>query len=121
MVTKRRIFISFDHADTAQVNGFLGLRNITDSFDFFNHKLDHRIQSRDAEYVRRVIREDYIRPASVTRCNDRKHDLRKHLGEVGDRREFAPGQGDTWHPAPREFWNGPSRHPCEPCRKLATG
>lgn len=66
MVTKRRIFISFDHADTAQVNGFLGLRNITDSFDFFNHKLDHRIQSRDAEYVRRVIREDYIRPASVT-------------------------------------------------------
>ena len=66
MAGKRRIFISFDHGDTAQVNGFLGLRNILDNFDFYNHKLDHRVQSRDVEYVKRVIREDYIGPASVT-------------------------------------------------------
>lgn len=42
---KRRIFISFDHADTDKVNGFLGLRNIMDGFEFYNHKLDHRIKS----------------------------------------------------------------------------
>lgn len=65
-MTKRRIFISFDHDDTAQVAGFLGLRNIMDNFEFYNHKLDHRIQSSDETYVRRVIREEYIRPASVT-------------------------------------------------------
>jgi hypothetical protein len=35
-MVKRRIFISFDHDDTSKVNGFLGLRNITDSFDFYN-------------------------------------------------------------------------------------
>ncbi|SRR6266478_4591612 len=63
---KRRIFISFDHDDTAQVNGFLGLRNILDSFEFFNHKLDRRIDSADGNYVARVISEEYIRPASVT-------------------------------------------------------
>lgn len=64
--TKRRIFISFDHDDTAQVNGFLGLRNIMDGLEFYNHKLDHRIKSNNADYVGRVIREEYIRPASVT-------------------------------------------------------
>ncbi|MCP4581530.1 MAG: TIR domain-containing protein [candidate division Zixibacteria bacterium] len=64
-MTKRRIFISFDHEDTAKVNGFLGLRNIMDSFEFYNHKLDHRIKSNDGAYISRVIREDYIRPASV--------------------------------------------------------
>lgn len=63
---KRRIFISFDHNDTQQVLGFLGLRNIIDDFEFYNHKLDRRINSPDVEYVTRVIREEYIRPASVT-------------------------------------------------------
>ena len=63
---KRRIFISFDHDDTAQVNGFLGLRNIIDNCDFYNHKLDRRIQSTNEDYVKRVIREEYITPASVT-------------------------------------------------------
>lgn len=65
MYLKRRIFISFDHADTAQVNGFLGLRNIVEGFEFYNHKLDHRIRSNDSEYIARVIREEYIAPASV--------------------------------------------------------
>jgi MTH538 TIR-like domain (DUF1863) len=62
---KRRIFISFDHDDSARVNGFIGLRELLDGFDFYNHKLDRRVQSADAEYVARVIREDYVKPASV--------------------------------------------------------
>ena len=65
-MNKRRIFISFDHDDTNKVNGFMALRNIIDSFEFYNHKLDHKINSNDAEYVARVIREEYIAPASVT-------------------------------------------------------
>ena len=63
---KRRVFISFDHDDTAQVNGFLGLRNIIDNLEFYNHKLDHEIQGQSDEYKRRKIREKYIRPASIT-------------------------------------------------------
>lgn len=65
-MTKRRIFISFDHDDTPLVNGFLGLRNIVEDLEFYNHKLDRRINSSDANYIQRVIREDYISPASVT-------------------------------------------------------
>ena len=66
IMPKRRIFISFDHDDSAQVSGFIGLREILDNFEFYNHKLDRRINSSDAEYVGRVIREEYVRPASVT-------------------------------------------------------
>jgi len=65
-MVKRRIFISFDHDDTQQVTGFMGLRNILDNFDFYNHKLDRRIESQDVDYVCRVIRDEYIKPASVT-------------------------------------------------------
>lgn len=65
-MTKRRAFISFDHDDTDKVNGFLGLRNIFDNLEFYNHKLDHRINSTDEEYVKRVIRDEFIKPASVT-------------------------------------------------------
>ncbi len=64
-MAKRRIFISFDHEDTAQVSGFMGLRQILDGFDFYNHKLDRRIKSSDVSYVTRVIRDEYIKPASV--------------------------------------------------------
>jgi len=63
---KRRLFISFDHDDTEQVNGFLGLREVIDGCEFYNHKLDHRIKSKDVDYVCNVIRNDYINPASVT-------------------------------------------------------
>ena len=63
---KRRVFISFDHDDTEKVNGFLGLSNIIDNLEFYNRKLDHGINSSDENYVKRVIREDYISPASVT-------------------------------------------------------
>ncbi len=63
---KRRIFISFDHDDTERVNGFLGLRNIVEGFEFYNHKLDRRIKSTDVDYVTKVINNEYIRPASVT-------------------------------------------------------
>ena len=65
-MVKRRIFISFDHDDTPQALGFMGLRNIIDNFDFYNHKLDRRINSPNEDYVRRVILEEYIKPASVT-------------------------------------------------------
>ena len=65
-MAKRAIFISFDHDDTDQVNGFMGLRNILEGFDFRNHKLDHRIDSTNEDYVRRIIKEEYIQPASVT-------------------------------------------------------
>lgn len=65
-MAKRRIFISYDHDDAQQVTGFMGLRNIIDDFDFYNHKLDHRINSNNGEYVARIIRDEYIRPASVS-------------------------------------------------------
>lgn len=65
-MTKRRIFVSFDHDDTEKVNGFLGLRSIMQDFEFYNHKLDHRINSDNVDYVCRVIREEYISPSSVT-------------------------------------------------------
>jgi len=42
---KKSVFISFDHDDTEKVNGFLGQRNIIDNLEFYNHKLDHRINS----------------------------------------------------------------------------
>jgi len=37
-----------------------------DGFEFYNHKLDHRIKSTDSNYVGRIIREEYIGSASVT-------------------------------------------------------
>ena len=64
-VAKRRIFISFVHEDTQAVNGFIGCREYVDSFDFYNHKLDHRIRSSDPNYIAQVIRDEYIKPASV--------------------------------------------------------
>ena len=42
------------------------MRQVLDNFEFYNHKLDRRINSTDTEYIKRVIREEYIRPASVT-------------------------------------------------------
>jgi hypothetical protein len=75
---KRRIFISFDHDDTALVNGFLGLRQILDGFDFYNHKLDRRIMSGNSEYIARVIRDEYMTPASV--C----------VVLIGDRTAYSP-------------------------------
>ncbi len=63
---KRKVFVSYDHDDTDQVNGFLGLRYLDLGVDFINHKLDHKIGGQDDEYKRRVIREQHIRPASVT-------------------------------------------------------
>jgi hypothetical protein len=65
-MAKRRVFISFDHDDTEKVNGFMALRNILDNFDFYNHKLDRRINSNNPDYMAKVISDEYIRPASVT-------------------------------------------------------
>jgi hypothetical protein len=90
---KRRIFISFDHEDTAQVNGFLGLRNILDNFDFYNHKLDHRVKSDQDNYVKRVIREQYITPASVTvvLIGNRTADSPWVKWEIGESKNQAKG------------------------------
>lgn len=104
---KRRIFISFDHDDWQGVNGFIGCRECIDSFDFYNHKLDHRVKSTDANYIGRVIRDEYIKPASVT------------IVLIGNRTAYSPwvqweineslrqGNGilgirlkDTWGPIP---------------------
>lgn len=63
---KRKVFVSYDHDDTEQVNGFLGLRYLDLGVDFINHKLDHTIGGQSDEYKRRIIREQHIRPASVT-------------------------------------------------------
>ena len=66
MPQKRKVFVSYDHDDTDQVNGFLGLRNLDVGVDFISHKLDREIQSKSDEYKRRVIKEQHIRLASVT-------------------------------------------------------
>ena len=63
---RRKVFVSYDHEDTAQVNGFLGLRQLDIGFDFINHKLDRQIGGNNEAYQRKVIREEHIRPASVT-------------------------------------------------------
>ncbi|MBI3984306.1 TIR domain-containing protein [Candidatus Microgenomates bacterium] len=36
-----------------------------DNLEFYNHKLDRRINSTDEKYVMKVIRDEYINPASV--------------------------------------------------------
>lgn len=106
-MTKRRIFISFDHDDTDKVNGFLGLRNIIDGFEFYNHKLDHRINSSDTDYVCRVIRDEYIGPASVTvvLIGNRTADSKWVGWEI--RESLNQGKGilgirlpETWGPIP---------------------
>ncbi len=63
---KRKVFVSFDHDDADQVNGFHGLRNFDLGFDFIKHTLDRQILGQSDEYKRRVIREQHIRFASVT-------------------------------------------------------
>jgi len=63
---RRKVFVSYDHDDTDQANGFLGLRNLDVGFDFINKKLDYEIQSKSDDYKRRVIREKFIHDASVT-------------------------------------------------------
>lgn len=63
---QRRVFISFAHDDTEKIKGFLGLHNIIDNLEFFDHKLDHLINSTDENYVKKVIREEYISLALVT-------------------------------------------------------
>ncbi|PZC48565.1 MAG: TIR-like domain [Chloroflexi bacterium] len=90
---KRRIFISFSHDDTQQVNGFLGLRNILDGFEFYNHKLDRRIQSTDDPYVQRVIRDEYLTSASVTivLIGDKTADSKWVKWEIAESRRQGKG------------------------------
>jgi hypothetical protein len=58
-------FISFDHDDYQQVNGFIGLKNLDNNFDFVNRKLDYIVEGTD-ESITNVIRENYIKKSVVT-------------------------------------------------------
>lgn len=62
----RRIFIAFDGDDRDQASGFRLLRwNINVEFSFFDRSLLSPVQSRDAEYIKRKIREQ-MHGTSVT-------------------------------------------------------
>jgi MTH538 TIR-like domain (DUF1863) len=64
----KRVFISFRHEDKAQVNG-LRLLAANDKFDieFYDESVRTAIDSTDATYIRRKIREK-INRTSVTVC-----------------------------------------------------
>ena len=63
--TKHSIFISYVHEDYQQVNGFIGMRNFDNDFDFVNKKLDYEIQGKE-ESIANQIRENYIKKSVVT-------------------------------------------------------
>lgn len=58
-------FVSFDHDDYQQVNGFIGLKNFDNNFNFVNRKLDYMIQGTDAS-IASTIRENYLKQSVVT-------------------------------------------------------
>jgi len=62
---KHSIFISYVTQDYQQVNGFIGMRNFDNDFDFVNKKLDYEIQGKD-ESIANQIRENYIKKSVVT-------------------------------------------------------
>lgn len=64
-IPTRTTFISFDHDDYQKVNGFIGLKNLDNDFDFVNRKLDYMIQG-TVENVANTIRENYIKQSVVT-------------------------------------------------------
>lgn len=64
-VQRHSIFISFKHEDTQQVNGFIGMTNFDNDFDFINRKLDYMIQG-TSETIANTIRENYIKKSVVT-------------------------------------------------------
>ncbi len=67
---RRRIFISYDDADIERVRAFMALRSLVEGVEFYDHHADRRIcdHIRDDEEprTRQLIREHYIRPATVT-------------------------------------------------------
>lgn len=65
---KKRVFLSFAAEDRAQVNGLRLLKdNPNFELEFYDESVQVAIDSSDADYVKRVIREK-IRRCSVTVC-----------------------------------------------------
>jgi len=64
----KRVFLSYAYEDMQQVRGLkLLLANPNFDLDFYDESLDVAIDSKDADYIRRVIGEKISR-ASVTVC-----------------------------------------------------
>lgn len=63
-IFRQKIFVIYDHDDADQVNYFVKTCNNIDGFEFY--KLDHRIKSNNIKYIKRIIREKYIKPAYLT-------------------------------------------------------
>lgn len=79
-IPRHCVFISFKHEDTQKVNGFIGMTNFDNDFDFINRKLDYMVQG-TAETTRNIIRENYIKKSVVTVV---LLDERTHIVDPGD-------------------------------------
>lgn len=65
---KKRVFLSFDHDDHAQVNGLRGLiQNPNHDLEAYDESVRKAIESKNKAYIRQVIGEK-IRRSSVTVC-----------------------------------------------------
>lgn len=65
---KKRVFLSFDHDDLAQVNGLRGvIQNPNHDLEAYDESVRHAIESKDKAYIRQVIGEK-IKRSSVTVC-----------------------------------------------------
>ena len=65
---KKRIFLSFAYEDVDQVNGLRGLiQNPNHELEAYDESVREPINSRNAEYIKRTIREK-IQRSSVTVC-----------------------------------------------------
>lgn len=65
---KKRVFLSFDHDDAAQVNGLRGvIQNPNHELEAYDESVRAPIESEDAGYIKSVIGEK-IKRSSVTVC-----------------------------------------------------
>lgn len=65
---KKRVFLSFDHDDLAQVNGLRGLiQNPNHDLEAYDESVRKAIESKNKAYIRQVIGEK-IKRSSVTVC-----------------------------------------------------
>ena len=65
---KKRVFLSFDHDDAAQVNGLRGvIENPNHELEAYDESVRAPIESKDAGHVKSVIGEK-IKRSSVTVC-----------------------------------------------------
>ena len=68
MRVKKRVFLSFAAEDLPQVRGLRLLKdNPNFELDFYDESIREAIDSRNADYIKRVLRER-IRRCSVTVC-----------------------------------------------------